>query len=304
MSAFTVQQAQQQLSVLLQQAAQGKPVTITDGTQEFQVVLTAPAEPEDKWAALLLLAIELDIPDLLVDSRLPLEQRHNESLKKLLDRGVLLDDAKYVVSEWERSCGVNLFESVEQPSTSIESDKGLAQIRAMLASAWKVEKPHQRYDALKEHVHDLVIQAGRWQVYTEAGVLYPINQAQKHGRVVAVLDKKHHLMWSYGLDNRLVTWAEAEAWLQRLNQQRWQGFDDWTLPSIQEIATLLIPCPDGHRYVGERVFADTCALVRYIVWSKTQVSEDKQYVYNLSYSHMVFAAKDTRRYVRFVRQWH
>jgi serine/threonine-protein kinase len=53
------------------------------------------------------------------------------------------------------------------------------------------------------------------------------------------------LLWQRGGSEWGLTLAEARAHVAALNAARFAGFDDWRLPTVDELCTLLTPPPEG-----------------------------------------------------------
>jgi serine/threonine-protein kinase len=60
--------------------------------------------------------------------------------------------------------------------------------------------------------------------------------------LLVVVDDATGLMWQRGgpSDGRL-TFEEAEEYIAQLNAERWGGFDDWRLPTLEEAMSLMLP---------------------------------------------------------------
>lgn len=55
-----------------------------------------------------------------------------------------------------------------------------------------------------------------------------------------VLDSRTGLLWEKAGSERPVRLAEAQAYVQRLNQEKFAGFSDWRVPRLEELQSLLI----------------------------------------------------------------
>jgi hypothetical protein len=101
-----------------------------------------------------------------------------------------------------------------------------------------------------------------------------------------------------------VPWRDAvTAWVGALNSARFGGHDDWRLPSLEELRTLLAavppcatpPCP------ATALPRDTTAPAGY--WSSTSFSLDRKRAWAISFGdgEAYTAEKDATLYVRAVR---
>jgi len=58
-----------------------------------------------------------------------------------------------------------------------------------------------------------------------------------------VFDSATHLIWQRAGSRYPYPWPQAHAYIQRLNDERFCGHDNWRLPTINELVTLLAPTP-------------------------------------------------------------
>lgn len=85
------------------------------------------------------------------------------------------------------------------------------------------------------------------QPQTQVGAALPTSRFRDLGNGT-VLDTRTGLLWDKGGSQRPVRFAEAVAYVERLNQQRLGGYSDWRIPQIQELQGLLTdPASDGLR---------------------------------------------------------
>ncbi|MDM8541978.1 DUF1566 domain-containing protein [Desulfococcaceae bacterium HSG9] len=66
---------------------------------------------------------------------------------------------------------------------------------------------------------------------------YIVNEYEDRG--VIVLDRITGLMWQQSGSKKGLTYKEAQAYIEKLNQDRFAGYDDWRLPTIPELISLL-----------------------------------------------------------------
>jgi len=59
-----------------------------------------------------------------------------------------------------------------------------------------------------------------------------------------VLDRETDLMWQREASEDRMVWKDGFAYVERLNQDRFAGYDDWYYPSKDEMATLILPEED------------------------------------------------------------
>ncbi|MGM0664161.1 MAG: DUF1566 domain-containing protein [Thermodesulfobacteriota bacterium] len=54
-----------------------------------------------------------------------------------------------------------------------------------------------------------------------------------------VTDDRTRLMWQKGGSPSVMDWPEAGTYVQKLNRERFAGYDDWRLPTVEELASLM-----------------------------------------------------------------
>ena len=61
------------------------------------------------------------------------------------------------------------------------------------------------------------------------------------GDAVVVMDHTTNLMWQKGGSERQINFDKAEDYIKRLNTERFAGFSDWRLPTMEEAMSLMEP---------------------------------------------------------------
>jgi hypothetical protein len=70
------------------------------------------------------------------------------------------------------------------------------------------------------------------------------------GAMAVVSDGATGLMWQQGGSERPMPFEDARAHVDRLNAERAGGFDDWRLPTADEVLSLLEPEPAAGLHIG------------------------------------------------------
>ena len=68
---------------------------------------------------------------------------------------------------------------------------------------------------------------------------------------VVVLDHATDLMWQKGGSEDPMTLADAENYISRLNAERFAGFSDWHLPTLEEAMSLMEPQAYNEFYIAQ-----------------------------------------------------
>lgn len=99
-------------------------------------------------------------------------------------------------------------------------------------------------DLSGEEVKDLLLQYGFYAAcWTYNGDFCNpdgefINDFKDNGNGT-VTDHRTGLMWQKGGSQGLMDWSEAGAYIQKLNKDGFAGNDDWRLPTLEELASLM-----------------------------------------------------------------
>ena len=126
------------------------------------------------------------------------------------------------------------------PGSNLSKDgpQSLAQDR-FRAHSIKV-RPRQARDTFKTDT--------RWRPITYVANDFQVNQDR------TVTDKATSLVWQQAGSDYPVTWQEAHDYVQQLNQNGFAGYDDWRLPTVDELMTLLTHVPRAGDLCIEPVF--------------------------------------------------
>ena len=92
-----------------------------------------------------------------------------------------------------------------------------------------------------------------------------------------ILDKKNGLMWMssdyWQMEHKWVNWYTAKEYVQRMNNKKFAGYNDWRLPSVKEATLLYERRKRNIDKDGDKIFIDNI-FPKGAGWS-TWTSEDK-----------------------------
>jgi serine/threonine-protein kinase len=81
-----------------------------------------------------------------------------------------------------------------------------------------------------------------------SGRVYPINTRSRPWQDEAVVvDGATELMWQIGGSARNMDRQDAKDYVRSLNARKFNGFDDWRLPTLEEAMSLMTPTEDGQQ---------------------------------------------------------
>ncbi len=145
----------------------------------------------------------------------------------------------------------------------------------------------------------LVVNSDRYNYGIWVPRTYITNQYEDRDEVV--FDHVTGLMWQKSGSKKYLTYAEAQTYIKKLNQERFAGYDDWRLPTIPELKSLLEPEESSNGLYIDSIFDKT----QRWCWSadRQSVSGSSSAAWYVSfYSGGVYwRAPDDTRYVRAVR---
>ena len=79
-------------------------------------------------------------------------------------------------------------------------------------------------------------------------------EVQKDGKVI--YDKATGLMWQQSGSEKDITYDEARNYISQLNKERFAGYNDWRLPTLEEAITLLKPTKTNNGMFIDPLFED------------------------------------------------
>jgi hypothetical protein len=129
---------------------------------------------------------------------------------------------------------------------------------------------------------------------------YIENQYEDQGEVV--VDHATGLMWQKSGSDTDRSYAKAQEYIQELNRQKFAGYDDWRLPTIPELMSLLEPEKQANGLYINPIFDDR----QQWCWSadlriKDESSSGAAWDVHFGYSYVYWDDLYYEGYVRAVR---
>lgn len=112
-----------------------------------------------------------------------------------------------------------------------------------------------------------------------------------------VSDESTDLMWEHGGAEYPLTWKKTGEYIAQLNRNGFAGYQDWRLPSIEELITLLSKTPHGPDLCMEPLFDET----RKWLWSCDRCTHISAWYVSLDLGFVSWQDVSAYYYVRGVR---
>ncbi len=120
-------------------------------------------------------------------------------------------------------------------------------------------------------------------------------ELQAGGEVV--YDGVSGLMWQQGGSSDNMIYEDAKTYISRLNQEKFAGYADWRLPTLEEAMSLMAPVEnDDGRYI-DPVFDSH----QDWIWTSDKESASRMWDVSFNYGHCDINHVSRRRFVRAVR---
>ena len=219
-------------------------------------------------------------------NRLTLKMHNNLGTDKLL--------AQWAVESWALVLGIQFNSSIIVPSPD-KAKVGMG-----------LPKSAESIKLINQPSQAIINQFKGWQKIGLQGE----KLAADAPHWAAVIDEKTQLMWavnssktaSFPNPKKAMNWSEALAWAKQVNRSGWSGFNDWRLPTIGELKTLLTKHQQPTLYLKENIFNDINNK-NYWVWSSSPVAGNSHnaWIVNFGYGSDLNYHKGYNYYVRLVR---
>ncbi len=85
-------------------------------------------------------------------------------------------------------------------------------------------------------------------------------QLQKDGLVV--FDRNSGLMWQQSGSTKSMTFENAKKYIEKLNREKFAGYSDWRLPTLEEAMSLMEPEKKNSAFYIDPLFDSTQVWIR------------------------------------------
>lgn len=224
--------------------------------------------------------------------------------------GIASHHAQWAVESWAIVLGVKFNSAVVAPvpeqSKVVMGGQTAAKVTTPIDHAAAFEQIKQQNALVKQQKLQIEVQK-RWQKIGQHGELVDFAAPQW----AAAIDKETQLMWAINPSQTAnfpnpkneMTWDDAMAWADYVNTQGWCGFNDWRLPTIDELKTLLTKEKQPSLYIREDIFDDIFDKYYRILWSSSPVASNSNHAWIVSFCNRkdFSGYKSVKLSVRLVR---
>lgn len=127
------------------------------------------------------------------------------------------------------------------------------------------------------------------------GVAHQYEPLEREGQKL-VLDQTTGLLWQQSGSGKPLTYKHAQEYVQKLNQQRFAGYNDWCLPTLEQGMSLMESKKHGALYL-DRVFDHK----QWWIWTSDHYPNGAAWVVYFDNGDCSSYAVDYNLYVRVVR---
>lgn len=121
------------------------------------------------------------------------------------------------------------------------------------------------------------------------------------------IDTDTSLTWQIKVDGKKYTWDEAFEYIQKLNNEQYCGYEDWRIPTLDELNTIVTKesykSENGYEYkIKKNLLKSMCNNDDWAsYWSSTALSGSSAYYLSFMYGREYDIQKNKLKYIRCVR---
>lgn len=228
-------------------------------------------------------------------SFLTIENVITQLVQRLYDEwGIAVELGQWAVESWAIVLGVKFNKTTNTLITEKSVSQPNVAVKAVVTAQQKPISP-----IVSKQFED-------WQKIGTNGEILPVDALQW----AAVIDPKTKLMWAINPSktadfpnpkNRM-KWDDTKRWVDYVNSQAWCGFNEWRLPRILELKSILVDTKSVSLYLREDVFNDIDRTM-YCVWTSSKWARYSNYVRVVDFSNATFGNDyiSSYHYLRLVR---
>ncbi|CAN2041788.1 Protein containing DUF1566 [Candidatus Magnetomoraceae bacterium gMMP-15] len=112
-----------------------------------------------------------------------------------------------------------------------------------------------------------------------------------------IIDKKTKLMWQQAGSPGYMSWEGAKGYIHALNKKGFAGYNDWRLPTIKELASLIENKKKNNDLYIDSIFSNT----QRWCWSRNTRGTTLAWVAYFNYGHVYYSFTANFNYVKAVR---
>ena len=128
------------------------------------------------------------------------------------------------------------------------------------------------------------------------GLQHKYKRSEKNGGII-IRDQTTGLTWQQSGSQDEITFEEAPTHIQKLNKDKYAGFDDWRLPTLEEAMSLMEPEKDKRELYIDAIFDQN----QRWIWTSDKHSASYAWVVNFYDGYCDDIPFDDGYYVRAVR---
>jgi hypothetical protein len=123
------------------------------------------------------------------------------------------------------------------------------------------------------------------------------------------VDSDSNLMWQKDVEEHTYNWKEVYEYSNKLNSMKYAGFDDWRIPSIEELQSISLnvgldnPHSKSNKTFIKKALLDSMVMSKQSFWtlSLNENNENFSLAFNFDQGRIVKQKKRNKHYVRGVR---
>ena len=121
-------------------------------------------------------------------------------------------------------------------------------------------------------------------------------EPQIKDNVIVLLDAATGLMWQKGGSSSEMTFENTEQYINRINTEKFAGFNDWRLPTVEEAMSLMEPQANDHFYINPEFEPGIS-----FIWTSDRATDGRIWMLYFYYGEIGLESDSFNAWVRLVR---